>query len=503
MRNKILILFIFVCSIFLLFASFYFRPELGDEGILAMDGWRVWKGEIPHRDFFQFIPPLAAYVQASVFKLFSPSIFAVRLLGFLYGIIIFILTYFFYKKFIKSEIVVATALSFIIPFGVGSWFFGSHHWLVAILQIGGGIAFIYALEKKSKLWTIISGIFFGSAIFTLQDQGGYLVLGLIFCAFFVSKKEKNFFLISAASAIVSFLFLSLPLVLASSFKEIFWQWVDFPLFQYKGAQGNQFSISNYFQQIVSSWSIEAIKVSPLYALSSSISSTFQCLTPILSIGSLLFLWLRERFNKAKLIFISIISVSFLLGAFHRLAMTNLAWAFVSLLPFYIVLDRLIEKREGKLKFFAYVFAIFFIISNVVFSFSRSFHCLRTGDSFIVNSSAGKYRFFNPYKAHSLSGLIEAIEKNVPPEEPMFCVGYIPLVNFMTKHPNPTPFNFMLVGKYYSEKQISLWVLSVETKKVKWGITAKENLDEQKGKILLANYNVKYSNENYVLWERKN
>jgi len=120
--------------------------------------------------------------------------FAVRFLGFVYGTLLLLLTFLFYRKYIKSDMVTALALSFIVPFGVGSWLFGSHHWLVAILQICGGIVFSHSLEHKSRFWAVISGIFFGNAIFTMQDQGGYLVIGLIICTFFVSKKREKIFL---------------------------------------------------------------------------------------------------------------------------------------------------------------------------------------------------------------------------------------------------------------------------------------------------------------------
>ena len=496
--GKILLIGVFFISIGLLFANFYFRPEIGDEGIIAMDGWRIYKGEIPHRDFFQFIPPLAGYVQSAVFKFFSPSIFAVRFLGFVYGTLLLLLTFLFYRKYIKSDMVTALALSFIVPFGVGSWLFGSHHWLVAILQICGGIVFSHSLEHKSRFWAVISGIFFGNAIFTMQDQGGYLVIGLIICTFFVSKKERRYFCIAVSSSIITFFILALPLVFSASLKEVLWQWVYFPFLHYKGALGNQFSIINFLKQISSAWSVEAIKVSPLYALSSSISSTFQCLTPLLSIGSLLFLWIKGYMDRTNLSFISVISVSALLGAFHRLAMTNLAWAFLSLLPFYILVDKMLVKKRKKIKILAYSFVMFFLLSNLIFSFSRSIHCIKVDDTIVVNSSAGKYRFFDPYKARILSEFVKAIEKEVPSGEPMFCVGYIPLINFMTRHPNPTKFNFILPGGYNSKEQIATFLSTIESKKVKWGIVDKSVVKSERISNLLPGFKIFFENDDYIL-----
>lgn len=500
MKSNYLVVLVFCLSIILLFFSFYFRPELGDEGILAMDGWRILRGEIPQKDFFQFIPPLSSYVQSTFFKLFGPSIFAIRLLGFVYGIILMVLTFLLYRKFIKSLMIISTALSFIVPFGVSTWLFGSHHWLVDILQIGGGIALYYACEKQSQLFAVVSGLFFGCATFTLQDQGGYLVIGLVIATFIVSKNKKKFFLNSAISAVVTFSLFSFPLILTTSFKDIFNDWVIFPFFHYK--KGNQFSFINYLNQINGSWSLEAIRVSPLYAISSAISSTFQCFTPVLSLGSLLILFVKRYLEETKFVFVSIISISFLLGAFHRLAMTNLAWAFVSLFPFYILLDKLIEKKSKKLEVFIYFFVYLFLISNLVFSIFRSIHCIETGDSFAVYCGVGKYRFFDPYKSKNLKEFVEVIEGKVPKNEPMFCVGYIPLINFITGHPNPTKFNFVLRGGYNSKEQLVSWLNSLEEKKVEWGIGEKEVINENNIKLLLPAYEIYYQNVRYVLLKRK-
>jgi len=65
----------FALSTLSLSTSFNWDPILGDEGILAMDGFRICKGEVPNRDFFQFIPPLSGYLQAMSFKISGFSVF--------------------------------------------------------------------------------------------------------------------------------------------------------------------------------------------------------------------------------------------------------------------------------------------------------------------------------------------------------------------------------------------------------------------------------------------
>jgi len=501
LKGQLLISLVVLLSIILLFVSFYFRPELGDEGILAMDGWRVYRGEIPQKDFFEFIPPLSAYIQSTFFKIFSVSVFSLRLLGLVYAILLILIVYVFYKKFIKNDVVISLSLSFLVPFGFCSWLFGSHHWLVAILQISGGILLLHSLNTKSKLYSVLSGILFGFSVFTLQDQGGYLIIGLIIGSFFIAIEERKIFIISSVSSILTFFFLCLPLAYATSVRQLFWDWVYFPLFHYKGAAGNKFTIENFINQILSSWSLEAIRVSPFYAISASLSETFIALTPFLSVLSMVYIIKKRVIDRTKVVLVTIFSLSFLFGAFHRLAITNLSWGFAALLPFYVLIENELKNGKKGQKVLVALSVAIFLTSNLVFAISRINHSLKVGDSYLVQSAAGKYRFFNPYTSESLSNFIKSID-NVPQNEPMFCIGYVPLINFLTNHPNPTPFNFILPGGYYSKEQIKLWIYSVESKKVEYGISEKKILNEEQGRMLLPNYEAVYSNDLFILWKRK-
>ncbi|GEM_PF-1140695 len=533
------IIAVILVSVALLFLSFYLKPVLGDEGILAMDGWRISKGEVPQRDFFQFIPPLAAYIQALFFMIFSPSIFSIRFLGLLYGFVILVLAFLFNQKFIRNELMLALSLSQIVPFGVGGWLFGSHHWLCAIFQLAGALVLLSAFKRRLPILSAFSGVLLGLAVFSLQDQGAYAVMGLFAASIFVSGDSRKLFLISAFSATISFVLLSLPIALASSPYQLYRDWIYFPLFNYKEVSGNQFSLLKIAQKFAAEWNFEVIKRAPFYGIGSSISSSFLFLTPILSVFSLIYLWIRSRcmvgndiyceevqannhpplqnegdLNQPvqireirelplqKLLILTVFSLAFLLGAFHRLALTNLSWAFVALFPFYISLDDLLNRRNKYFRGASFIVGIALILASLSFSISRLHLCLQKEKIYTVESMAGKYKFFNPKEAKSLQDFISEIEKNVPRGEPMYCVGYIPLVNFMTKHPNPTALNFVFPGKYYSKDQLFLWIETIEKNKIIWGISERTVMDESTGTRLMPKYEAVFANDRYILWRRK-
>lgn len=73
--NRAFLLIIYLLSLILLFVSLDLHPQVGDEGILAMDGWRIFKGEMAQKNFFQFIPPLAKYIQPLFLNFFLQQFF--------------------------------------------------------------------------------------------------------------------------------------------------------------------------------------------------------------------------------------------------------------------------------------------------------------------------------------------------------------------------------------------------------------------------------------------
>jgi len=488
-------------ALLLLAVQFDLAPVLGDEGVLAMDALRISRGEVPQRDFFQFIPPMAALVQALFFKLFSPSVFSLRLVGLIYGVVIFALSCILFRKFMKTELFLALSLSLVVPFGVGGWLFGSHHWLCAILQLGAAILVLEGLEKGSRAIMAAAGVLSGLAAFTLQDQGAYFVLGLFVASLFLPVEERKLTLIAAGSAVLAFAAAALPFAILASPGKLFSDWVAFPLLNYKEAGGNQFTAANIMEKFSAQWNLGIIRRAPVYSLGSAVSSSLLYFAPVLSIVSLILLWLKKEMPRTRLMVLTVMTAAFLLGACHRLALTNLSWAFPVLLPFYISLEEFSEVGQKWRRALSLVAASLLLASALGFSIARINLCLKSERLHRVSSLAGSYRTFNPYEAESFQKICDEINLRVPLGAPVFCVGYSPLVNFMTLRDNPTAYNFMIPGGYYSKEQVGEWLASIEKTGAEWGLVEKSQVATESAGKLLPWFDIVYENDRFILLMR--
>ncbi|HNQ79136.1 MAG TPA: hypothetical protein PKJ37_11360 [Acidobacteriota bacterium] len=495
------LLLVLLISFLLMCLNFASDPQLGDEGVLAMDGWRILRGEVPHRDFFQGFPPLAAYVQALSFRILSPSVLSVRLLGFFYGIILISAALFFFRSFISDKLVMAAALSIIVPAGFGNWMFGSHHWLCAILQLSGAILLLASLRKGSLGLSACSGMALGLAVFTLQDQGGYAVIGLLAVSAVVPGENRKLFVTASLSAIASFLALSAFLALYAGPGQLFFDWVYFPLFFYKQLhKADAGAVLGYFTD---EWNWSYVSRAPLYAVGSALKNDFMMVSPLLALLSLAWLWVKKARPREELAVLTVFPAAFFLGALHRFSPTNLVWGFPLTLPFFALMDHFCSKagkwKQAALASSAFLMMVFFAISlgeaHIISSSSYP--------KYEIESRAGRYSTMDGRKAESVNGILDEIDRRVPEGEPMFCVGYVPLVNFLSGRPNPTRFNFFHFGVFFSPGQTISFRESLEQGKVSWGVSLRENMNERNGGSILPGFRPVFANEMFVLWEKKN
>ena len=494
------LLLVLLVSFLLMCLNFASEPQLGDEGVLAMDGWRILRGEVPHRDFFQGFPPLAAYVQALFFRLFSPSVLSIRLLGFIYGIFLILATVLLYRSFIADKLVMAAALSIIVPAGFGNWMFGSHHWLCALLQVSGAVLLLASLKNRSLVLPLCSGVLLGLAVFTLQDQGGYAVIGLLAVSAAVPGENRKAFIYASLSAVATFLALSAILAFFSGPGQLFFDWVYFPLFFYKQLHTtDSAAILSYFTD---EWNWSYIRQAPLYAVGSALKNDFMMISPLLAAVSLVWMWVRKTRPREELLVLTVFPAAFFLGSLHRFSPTNLVWGFPLTLPFFALMDHL-YSRTGRSRRAALVSASFLMIVFFAISLGE-IHILSSSSypKYEIVSEAGRYSTMDARKASSVNGILQEVERRVPEGEPMFCVGYVPLVNFLSSRPNPTRFNFFHFGVFFSPGQTISFRESLEQGKTSWGVSLRENMNEKNGGAILPGFRPVFANEMFVLWERR-
>ncbi|MCX7829500.1 MAG: glycosyltransferase family 39 protein [Acidobacteria bacterium] len=499
--EKIALIFIVLFSLMLLFVSFDLKPELGDEGILAMDGWRIYKGQVPQKDFFQFIPPLAAYIQSAFFEIFSPSAFAIRILGFIYGLLLLILSYMLFLKFVENRSILSLSLSFAIIWGVSGWYFGSHHWLCNILQLFGFYIFKRGIDEEKTYFSFISGLFFGLAIFSLQDQGGYVVIGLLGIGVFLKNKLNRHFVFASATAIATFGILSLPFLFSRGAVGLFKDWVIFPILNYRQNTGNKTGFSFVLEQFLGLWDLNLIKSFMLFKISYAIFNTFILLMPILCIFSLYLIFKRNYLKKIDYIIVLIISLGFIFTSLRRPSISNFIWASPAFLPFYIVADKFLSESKKILKVVIHTIVWTLVSCALFYCFVKISFCVNKNYVFSAQTSSGSYRFFDKYQRDQFQQIVDQIESRVPEEEKLFCIGYIPLLNFVTQRENPTRFNFVFASGYTTNEQILNWLDTIERNKTKYGIGEKTETGEYFRNIVLKKYKTIFENDKYFLLQR--
>ncbi len=159
---------------------------LGDEGVALTSAWRISYGEIPDRDFFVIIPPFSFVPTALLFKFFGPSVLVGRLISIILAFgLIFILNLVL-KKTAVDDYLRILSISLLIPFGVSYWPIPSHHWWCDLFCLLCLYFFLSPFSEEGVKESsengrnlFLSGIFCALAFFTLQDQGGYLLILLI------------------------------------------------------------------------------------------------------------------------------------------------------------------------------------------------------------------------------------------------------------------------------------------------------------------------------------
>jgi hypothetical protein len=88
----------------------------------------------------------------------------------------------------------------------------------------------------------------------------------------------------------------------------------------------------------------------------------------------------------------------------------------------------------------------------------------------LTSRAGSLRSLNPDEVPPVQGLLDAVETFVPPGTPLFCKGFLPMVNFLTQRPNPTRFNIFLIPQYNTPLQATQVAADLEAHRVNFVVT---------------------------------
>ena len=440
-------------------ALFFFRLfnltfVMGGEGVALVSAWRISGGEVPHRDFFEIIPPFSFLPTALFFKVFGAGFPAERLLNVIYALLLMAgcdVLLCRYTRDIRARLLL---LAVLVPFGYYYYPLPSHHWVVDILHLFSLWALSLALAgENTSAWAGLSGFLSGLACFSLQDQGGFMLaaLTLFFFPFVAKGSRSKIFLPWAAGGLIAAVPFAVWLLPRVAISDLLYQLIVFPLTCYKNRPDHQNTLHVCLKELASGWSPAGFTSSPLSTLSRNLLEDTFFLLPVIVPVLAYFSFRRKWVEKAETSLLLAGSAAFFCTFARRPGFINMIWAApVPLVFFCWAFSRGLSSPKRRLRIAVSVAAVLLALSAAIYSFTYFANASRE-KSYVIETPAGRLRSLNAVDASLIQQAIDAIEREVPPGAPIFCKGYAGLINFMTLRRCPTRYNFFL-NNYHTGKQ---------------------------------------------------
>lgn len=511
-RYKVVFYIIIAIWAFLFYFKFFDQKILlGDEGVALNHPLRMIDGETPYKDFFMFIPPFSFILNALFLRIIGVSVLTSRLTAFILAVLLIWILDLILRKIEADFSLRLLSISILIPFGVSYWPMPSHHWwadLFCLLSIyfllssinnkndgrffkgerpeghfrktflpcpllKGGVKKFLPFQGRTKErfpQSFLSGIFAGSALWTLQDQGGYLLILITF--FFLykiirQKEERRVWRANFLTFISGVVIFSIPFLLwllpTAGFKRLYQDLVLFPLFSYHNLEGNRSTLLTGWSDIFGFFKNVNIFDAPFYGISFLIIAILFFVFPIISLISLIKGNMTKNGNKAELYLVFSLFVTFILTALHRWSFTNVVWALPGLIP------SLKFFFEGKAKKISRIFAIFLTATFLIFSIC--FYNLSSNNRLVsICGKSGCIRSFKSQDAFATKEVVDYLIEKSKDGETLFTSGFRGMINFLTLLKNPTPFNDFV--DYNTDEHFEMVKQSFLKNRVDWVVIPK-------------------------------
>jgi hypothetical protein len=190
----------------------------GDQLGFAAKGARVLQGELPYRDFFDFVTPGTTFVYAALFRIFGVSMSIPNLLMAFLAAAATLWTTWCAQQLMRGIFVIVPPL-LTIGLVLSSSMDATHHWFSTLAAMAAIAALFQGI---SSLRIATAGAFCGVAATFTQTKGAAVLLALIIYLIWTSQQErascklvlKNCLLLTTA-ALALFLAINGPLILAA------------------------------------------------------------------------------------------------------------------------------------------------------------------------------------------------------------------------------------------------------------------------------------------------
>jgi hypothetical protein len=478
--------------------------ELGDEGVVALGGWRILAGQVPYRDFFEVVLPLPLLTLAGAYRLLGVTVAAGRAVAVLYSAALAALLLAYSRRLLARPLFQAAAVAPLVSCGVAAWLLPSHHWLADLFAVGALLAFDLAADRGRAAWAAGGGALAALCAMTLQDQGGLLLVGLALWCLLAAPKESRARMAAAAAAGAGAVFAALAwwLLPRVSAATLLYDWALFPLSRYHRFANNAAGFVRTARETAALWRTGIFWREPVaFGLWNAkvllVAAEMVAAWIVCAVGLM-----RRREAGWRFSLLAAGACAFLLPTFRCLALVNLEWALpMAGLAAAWGLERWAGRGDRQRRAAGLTAAV------VVFVFAGAglarLPGLLNAQGPMVMTPAGAVGPLPHSQARELQGIVDAVAARLHPGEPLFATGFMGMLNLLTGHPSPAPFDVFLPPGYTSPSQVSEAISALDRSRDNWIVQpAGFGGGERWRSYLTRRFEPVYQNARFELWKRK-
>ena len=207
--------------------TFVFPFPTGSNGVFFDEAWRVLSGQIMYRDFFEFVGPGTAYLNALVLWLFGSRIAALGYAAVVMGAFIALLLHELAAQVAPRPWRLLAPLGF-ATLVYAPYTFGDHKWPALAAGLLGVAVLARATARRGAF---AAGLMLGGSLLFTQDLGVGLLAGAV--AFLLWRRDYARAAVLAAAAAIPPLMALAAFGWKAGYGTVIYDWVIFPLTRYR------------------------------------------------------------------------------------------------------------------------------------------------------------------------------------------------------------------------------------------------------------------------------
>lgn len=489
-------------------------PSYGDEGFVAEAARRIFRGEVPYRDFFNGVTPGSYYFYALLFKLFGSSFFALRLGVVLTAGMILLGVWWALRCFgMRTFVPFVMAAAYLAYYAGPYWFVASYHWLSAALCLLSLGLLLGERDDPARCWKIAAAGGLATLVaFTLQHKGVLWILAVTIALLTLRPEERRLALLWFWGGILA---VALPLVIGFvsvvGWDTLITDLITFPLSQYHKVEGHRGGtilefLGQSWSGVRSSWRyrehlVDWVRILAWHA--GFLGALVLHLLPVLGTVALITLWREKCISKRKLTILTAFFIASYLAALHRLSDTTLGFAapaavLTIVLALHVGCDRIPSTKMYRLRRWATGGWLILFITVVL-----AYGVLGVLTQKVTTQTpAGPVDSIVAGHAETMEGVMAFMRDNRQPGEKIFCYPYLAIFYFLLQADNPTPYD-LLTYPMSTQEQLDHAQALLEADHTRWVLWNHTSLETDSfGKYLTRNYEVRAKFKYVSVMERR-